>query len=109
MAMTRTRIPVAEMASLIESGEAIPLFPEYDVGPTWLERTWWHVPQQGDHENYEPASPELGQEFGDMYTRHLVLYERLEAHLRRDGIELPTGIDLDLEILPGGSDPSGRS
>jgi hypothetical protein len=33
------------MDELIAAGQARALLPEFDVGPTWYDRTWWAIPQ----------------------------------------------------------------
>lgn len=39
------RILVRDMDTLVQAGEAHPLFPEFDIGPIWYGGVWWGVPQ----------------------------------------------------------------
>lgn len=43
LARDRWGIAVPDMAELVAAGEALPLLPEVDVGPTFHQGTWWVV------------------------------------------------------------------
>ena len=65
------RISVADMDELIAAGEARPIFPEFDVGPTFYERLWWAVPQGAGElvRGYAVVSDEDQLELTAMFLR----------------------------------------
>lgn len=57
-------ISVQAMRDLVASGEAKPLFLEFDIGPTSYNGRWWHVPSDAPKDaDYVVASPERSVEF----------------------------------------------
>lgn len=58
------RISVQAMRELVTSGEAKPLFIEFDIGPTSYDGRWWHIPSEAPKDaDYVVASPERAAEF----------------------------------------------
>lgn len=52
-------VSVPDMAELRVSGTAVPLLPEYDIGPMLYDGRWWYVAAAGPADAYVPTPPEL--------------------------------------------------
>lgn len=72
-------IPAAEMAALIQAGEADPMMPEFDVGPTRYADRWWYVPSGGRH--YIQAEPDRAARFTAMLERSTRLAALAAKHM----------------------------
>ncbi|NMI00621.1 hypothetical protein [Pseudonocardia acidicola] len=114
------RISVADMAELTQAGEAIQLFPEFNIGPTFWDGAWWVVPQ-GPGEGargYTMAPPELSQELTEWLVALQASAEKVATiqaarrAAKAAGREFVDGDLLGLEDPPGhrpaGARPSHR-
>lgn len=72
-------IPTAEMAALILAGEADPMMPEFDVGPTRYADGWWYVPVGDRH--FIRAEPDKAARFTEILERSARLEALAAKHL----------------------------
>lgn len=69
-------VSVPDMAELRVSGAAVPLLPEYDIGPMLYDGCWWYVAAAGPADAYVPTPPELAgaiRDAGEVTRRQLVV------------------------------------
>lgn len=90
-ALAPGRIPVADLEVLVVAGEAMPLFPEFAVGPTWYEGLWWVIPAGQWDLGFTVASEADQAELSATFLR-LAEAERL---LRVAGESTPQGQSRD--------------
>lgn len=88
VAMADGCISIADMDELLNACEAVPLFPEFDVGPVWYHGGWWVVPndasaEQGYHLADNPTQTLLGEEFLRL-ERSAVVAADIAAERARD-------------------------
>lgn len=114
------RVSVADMAELIGAGEAIQLFPEFNVGPTWWNGEWWYVPQgsgEGAH-GYAMADPETASDLSRRFAILQASAQRLAANqeARRAAAEAGRSSpdlgdddpdDVEPRLHPGDEAPAG--
>ena len=68
--MTDGYLSADVVRELLESGAATPLLAGTEVGPTWYADRWWYVPTDAaDDADYQPAGPELSEEFDRLRVR----------------------------------------
>lgn len=67
MSDVSARIPVAQMQSLMATEDATPLLGEYDVGPTWYDGVWWHVPTGELDQGFVRADVESSRDYYQMF------------------------------------------
>ena len=63
------QLSVESMRDLVLSGEARPLFVEFDIGPTSYAGQWWHVPAGADGGEYVHVDAEYAERLDQMRTR----------------------------------------
>ncbi|MGW6196755.1 hypothetical protein ACWF0M_11475 [Kribbella sp. NPDC055110] len=79
--MTDDKLSQERVREFVESGAATPLLAGTEVGPTWYRDRWWYVPADAAEDaDYQPADPELSQEFDRLRVRVLAI-EDVQAEL----------------------------
>ncbi|TCC08208.1 hypothetical protein [Kribbella soli] len=79
--MTDDKLSQERVRELLDSGEATPLLAGMEVGPTWYADRWWYIPDEAaDDADYQPAGPELSEEFDRLRVRAQAI-EDVQAEL----------------------------
>ncbi|TDD61177.1 hypothetical protein E1263_08295 [Kribbella antibiotica] len=64
----------SELQELIRTGAAAPLLAGTEIGPTWYDGQWWHIPGDApDDADYELADAELSAQFDSLRRRTRLL------------------------------------
>jgi hypothetical protein len=64
-------LTVAQVAHMLQAGQAVALLPDHFPGPVRLHGRWWHYPHTALDEGgaYEPAPAALAQVFTRQHAR----------------------------------------
>lgn len=86
------RIAILDIEELVAAGEAIPLLPEFNVGPTWYGDMWWVIPE-GEWDLGFIAASEPDQI--ELSTIYLTLRRATPLDERPVDADLPEGPEPD--------------